>query len=72
MKIRVHPIQQNYRGSSNAVVCGLCQEVSAPKNPETPARVTHMVHLVREHLAEVQASLSKKGRSEEVLIDVEG
>lgn len=72
MKARMHPIQLNYRTGARGVVCGLCGADNVSKHPETPDRVTHLVHLVREHLADVQATFSPKGRSEEVFQNVEG
>lgn len=64
--MRVHPIQLDYRTGARGVVCGLCGADNVSRNPETPDRVTHLVHLVREHLPEVQHSLSRKGMAEEI------
>lgn len=70
MKVRMHPIQLNYQDDGDVVVCGLCQEISAPKNPSTPARVTHMVHLVKAHLKDVEHANSRKGVTEEVEVEL--
>lgn len=67
MKIRVHPIQLQFAKGK----CGLCGADEPKRFDTTPDRVSHMVHLVKEHLPEVQATFSAKGRSEEVFQDVE-
>lgn len=66
--MKVHPIQQNYRLGARGVVCGLCGADNTPRHGDTPPRVTHLVHLVREHLAEVQATFSPKERQNEIEI----
>lgn len=70
MQIRVHPIQLAYKAKMHDVICELCGRCS-PRTNAHP-RVTHLVHLVKEHLPEVQATFSLKGRSEEVFQNVEG
>jgi hypothetical protein len=64
--MKVHPIQMNYRLGARGVVCGLCGADNTSKYPDTPDRVTHLVHLVREHLAEVNRTFTKDGKAEEI------
>ena len=79
MKVRVHPIQQAFTVTDDAQVCDLCgaeEFWTATTIPAVSAgvipRSIHLVHLVKEHLADVQATFSPKGRSEEVFQNVEG
>lgn len=66
--VRVHPIQQNFRPKMKDVICGLCGRCY----PRTgaPPRVLHLVHLVREHLDEVNRTFSPAGRAEEITVEV--
>lgn len=60
--MKVHPIQLNYSNGK----CGLCGSSEPRKYPETTESVAHLVHLVREHLPEVQRTFSATGRAEEI------
>jgi len=70
-KIKVHPIQQKFKTMGDAVVCGICGSQSKPRNAGTAPRVTHMVHLVREHLDLVNKTFSPQGRKEDIVVDVD-
>ena len=63
--MRVHPIQTNYTTKGNTVTCGLCGEKESPKNSDTKPRVTYVVHLVKNHIEEVNKTFSPEGRAEE-------
>lgn len=68
-KVLVHPIQRDFQPKFKDVICGLCGRCY----PRTgaPPRVLHLVHLVREHLPEVNRTLSRAAQSEHVSIDIE-
>jgi len=67
-KVRVHPIQLDYRVKMRDVVCGLCNR--ATPRTSAPPRVTHLVHLVREHLADVERANSAAGLAEETTVEI--
>lgn len=68
--IKIHPIQRDYRAEMHHVICGLCGN-STPRTSAHP-RVTHLVHLVREHLEEVNRTFTPAGRAEEITIEITG
>lgn len=68
--MRVHPIQQRYDVTGDRTVkCQICGEQTTAKQPTTNHRALFVVHLVRDHLAEVNETFTPKGRSEEMEID---
>ena len=68
-KVRVHPIQLDFQPKMKDVICGLCGRCY----PRTgaPPRVLHLVHLVREHLDEVNRTLSRAGSAEEITVEIQ-
>lgn len=70
-KIKVHPIQQKFKTMGDTVVCEICGSQNKPRNAGTAPRVTHLVHLVREHLDLVNKTFSPQGRKEETVVDVD-
>lgn len=67
MQTKVHPIQLAFKATQGGARCDLCQKLSVPRYSTTPPHVTHLVHLVREHLEAVNRTFSPAGRSKEVL-----
>lgn len=70
-KIKVHPIQQKFKAVGDAVVCEICGSQNKPRNAGTAPRVTHLVHLVQEHLELVNKTFSSQERKEEIVVDVD-
>jgi hypothetical protein len=77
--MNMHPVQFNYQRTGNEQTRGLCgaREVwstvgkaQAEKSLSEVAQwnTLHLVHLVKEHLTDVQASLSTAGRAQEVAL----
>lgn len=69
--IKVHPIQEKFKTMGDAVVCEICGSQNKPRNAGTAPRVTHLVHLVQEHLDLVNKTFSPQGRKEEIVVDVD-
>ena len=67
MKVRVHPIQLKFANNK----CGICGAHEPKRHETTPDRVAHMVHLVKEHLKDVEYANSSKGLTEEIAVDLE-
>ena len=77
-KVRVHPIQQAFTVTDDAQVCDLCgaeEFWTATTIPAVPGgvitRSVHLVHLVREHLADVERANSAAGLAEEITVEIE-
>jgi len=73
--ISVHPIQREFALMDGKQVCRLCgaeERWTAQAEPpiQGPAlqRTLHLVHLVRAHLADVQATFSAVERKKEIMI----
>ena len=77
--MKVHPIQINYKRTGSTQGCELCGAVEEPHTATAQAHADaanlseiaqwnsmHLVHLVKAHLADVQASVSATGRSKEI------
>ena len=76
MRVRVHPIQRAFTTQDGTQTCDKCgaEEVWTAKfKPDLPqtviARSLHLVHLVKAHLPDVQASL--RDRKTEEWVDTE-
>ena len=77
--IRVHPVQREFALRDGQQVCGLCgaeERWTAQAEPpiEGPAlqRTLHLVHLVRAHLADVQATFATAERNKEITVSEDG
>ena len=78
--MKVHPVQLNYTRFDGVQKCGLCNATeewkTGVRNSETLENLSevqqwnslHLVHLTKEHLSDVQASLTRAGRAEEITI----
>lgn len=71
----MHPIQREFALTDGKQVCRLCgaeERWTAQAEPpiQGPAlqRTLHLVHLVRAHLADVQATFSAAERKEEITV----
>jgi hypothetical protein len=73
--ISVHPIQREFALTNGRQVCRLCgaeerwtAQAEPPIQGAALQRTLHLVHLVRAHLAEVQATFSAAERKKEITI----
>ncbi|MBV9011519.1 MAG: hypothetical protein JO272_05615 [Pseudonocardiales bacterium] len=73
--ISVHPVQREFAVADGQQVCRLCgaeERWTAHAEPpiQGPAlqRTLHLVHLVRAHLADVQATFSAAERKKEITV----
>jgi hypothetical protein len=71
--VSVHPIQRQFTvadGKQSCLLCGAEERWTAQAEPliQGPAlqRTLHLVHLVRAHLADVQATFSSAERKKEI------
>ncbi|HWR48910.1 MAG TPA: hypothetical protein VN327_15065 [Pseudonocardiaceae bacterium] len=73
--VSVHPIQREFTLTDGKQICRLCgaeERWTANAEPliQGPAlqRTLHLVHLVRAHLADVQATFSSGERKKEITV----
>ncbi|MGH3720081.1 MAG: hypothetical protein ACRDRI_14815 [Pseudonocardiaceae bacterium] len=73
--VSVHPIQREFSlagGKQSCRLCGAEERWTASAEPliQGPAlqRTLHLVHLVRAHLADVQATFSATERKKEITV----
>ncbi|MGQ0774181.1 MAG: hypothetical protein ACT4NY_07155 [Pseudonocardiales bacterium] len=73
--VRVHPIQRKFiltGGKQSCALCGAEERWTAQAEPpiQGPAlqRTLHLVHLVKAHLADVQATFAPTERKKEVTV----
>lgn len=77
--VKVHPLQLEYTTKSGTQTCNLCgteEKWTAQHQPTTEGealnRSLHLVHLVKDHLPEVQKTFTNAERAKEVVINAEG
>ncbi|MFB9430144.1 hypothetical protein [Streptoalloteichus tenebrarius] len=82
-RVKIHPIQQTFTLSGDNVkvkqTCDFCGAEERWTSPVQPAitgtalrRTVHLVHLVKHHRQEVQATFSAKERANEIWVDADG
>lgn len=76
--LRMHPIQREYTQAGAEQTCNLCgaqERWTAALEPtvtgEALRRTLHLVHLVKEHLPEIQGTFTPSGRKQEIQVSDE-
>ncbi len=77
--IRVHPIQLKYHvGRDGKQTCKLCGAEERWRSKQRPTvsgdalkRTVHLVHLMKEHISDVQSTFSARERKKEKWIEAD-